>query len=109
MEEAYVEALENLIQIVVLPERAQHLLAAAGLANQLCLAHHRFARSKTPIAGGERRIERLAIKLGQQDMRNGTQHAFGRAFQQVRQMHMHAPIAQTNGGVQAGKAAKANF
>ena len=55
------------------------------------------------------RVERLAIELRDQDVRNGAQHRLRRAFQDVGERNVQAAFAQPDGGVEGGEAAEAHM
>src|SRR6185503_19521509 len=98
VEEALIERLENLVQIVMKPLRGGNSLAASHLANALALANDGFAGGEAAVAVGVGGINGLAIELGEQDMRDGAEDRLGRAFEDVRKMDLEASVPQPDGG-----------
>src|SRR5271154_5441877 len=68
MKEAEIQGLENLVEIVVFALRRRDALAPTSLPDAFALPHYGFARSEPPIAMRLRRVNRLPIEFGDQDM-----------------------------------------
>src|SRR5271165_2932563 len=109
MEEADVDGLKNFVEIVMLALCCRDALASARLPDALALADDGFARRKSPVAVGTRRINGLAVKLGDEDVGDGPQHWLRRALENVGEIHLDAAFAQADGGVEAGEMVEANI
>ena len=83
VEEAPVDRLEDLFQIVEAAHGGMDLLASARLPGVFGLPADGFRRCVTAVAVGVRSGDRLAIELGKQDVRDGFQYGLRRGFQQV--------------------------
>ena len=109
VEEAPVEIVKDLLQMIVIALGAFHSLTPPHLPDQMSLGRHGLAPGELPIARRECGIDRLAIQLGQQDMQDGVQHRLGRALEQIGQADQHPPLAQADGAVEIGKREEADF
>jgi hypothetical protein len=54
-------------------------------------------------------VNRFPIKFGDEDMQDGIQHRFRRAFKKVREADKNALLAQADGAIDVGKAIEADF
>ena len=108
MKEALIQVIEDLFQVVITALRGDDAFSAARATNLLGTFGDRGAAQMPAIAIGVGRLNRLAIELGQQDVRDGSQHAFRCAFENVRQANQRVAIAETDGGVDAGEPIEAN-
>ena len=105
-EEAEVEGIEYLFEVIVAAFGPDIALAAAGAADEFGLAGDGGAGREPLVAMVLRRIDWLLVKLGQQDVGNGTDDRFGGAFEQVREADEDLAFAKADGGVQRGEPAE---
>ena len=105
-EEANVKRIKDFIQIEKMALGAEEALAAASAANQLGLARDRGAGGKPLIAHVVRGVDGLLIELGDEDVSDGVDDGFGRAFKEVREADVQMAFAEANGGVERGESAK---
>ncbi len=70
VEEAAVEVVENFFQMVVMSARGADVLASAHLAHEPGFGGNVVSDDIAPITGAVCAIDRLAIKLGEQDVGN---------------------------------------
>ena len=103
VKEARVQFLENRIQIIKMTARRTQPLASTHLPDQVCLTDDFVAADILAIARRLPAVNRMAIHLGQQDVRDGPQNRFRRAFQQIREPHQQPAIAQPNRIVNVGE------
>lgn len=96
VEEAAVQVVEDFFQVVVVALGGADVLASAHLADEAGFGGNVVAGEIAPITGAVRAIDRLAIKLGQQDMGDRMQYGFGSAFEQVGEAHVDLSLAQAN-------------
>src|ERR1700704_2410937 len=71
VEEAKIQVVKNLVQVVMLALWAFNALASAQLADELRLLRHGVAAGKFAITRGVSGVNRLAVKLGDEDVQNG--------------------------------------
>jgi len=109
VKETRIQAFKHFIEIVMTALSGGDSFASARLADALAVPHHHFAGSVAPVAVGVRGVDRLAIELGQQDVRNGAQNILRRSFKQVGKMDLDATFAQTDRRVEAGEAVEPDF
>ena len=83
VEEAKIQIVKNLVEIIVLALGTLDALASAQLANQLRLLRHGLAAGVFAVTRGMGSINGLAIKLGDEDVQDGIQHRFRRAFKKI--------------------------
>jgi hypothetical protein len=103
-----VQRVKDLIQIVEMALGAEEALAAACAANQFGLASDGGAGGKPLVAQIVGGVDGLFVKLGQEDVGDGADHGFLRAFQKVRETDENLAVAQTNARIQRGKPAEAD-
>ena len=97
VEKAAVEVVENFFQMVVMAAGGADMLASADLTDEARFCGNVVAGDITAITGAVRAIDRLAIKLGEQDVGDRVQHGFGSAFEQVRKADVKLSVAEANG------------
>ena len=83
-------------------------LAAASVANELGLAGNGGACGETLEAYVVRCVNRLLVKLGKEDVRDGADDAFGSALDQIGEADEDLAFAQTDGGVERSESAEPN-
>src|SRR5208337_1040326 len=88
VKEADVELLEDLIQVIDDSPRRLDALAPAHLTHQMRLGADLLAAYIAAKASCLRGLYGVTINLGEQNMRNRLDNAFGRSFQQVRKPHV---------------------
>jgi hypothetical protein len=108
-EEAHIQGVEDFLKIVEMTLRTEVALVGAGAANQLRLPCDGGATGKALVTQLQRGIDLLlVVEFGQQNVRDGVGDRLWRALQQVREAHKELSLAEPNGGVQRGKAPKAD-
>src|SRR5215510_1856668 len=103
MKKPGVQVLEDLLQIVVPALRAKQALASAHLPDQVGLGRDGRTASKFTEARSMLLVNPLAVKLGDQDVKDGMQHRLRRAFQQIGDSNQNPPLTQPDRVVQIGK------
>ena len=109
MEEAGVERLEDLVEIVVVANRGEDALAASRLPNLFGLPRDGFRGDMAAIAVGVDWSYRLLVELGLEDVRDGAVDALGSGFQKIGEADVELAFAQANGCVERGKAAETDI
>src|SRR5882762_5483498 len=99
VEEAAVEVVENFFQMVVVAAGGADMLASAHLADEARFGGNVVAGDIAAITGAVRAIDRLTIKLGEQDVGDRMQHGFGSAFEQIGEADVELSLAQADGVV----------
>src|SRR6266850_8379274 len=61
------------------------------------------------IACTQSAVHGLAVELGEENVRDGMEHGFRRAFEQVRHPHVEFALAKTDGVVDGDKGIEANM
>lgn len=84
-------------------------LASSQLADELGFLRHGMAAGIFAVARGVDCINGLAMELGDEDMQDGIEYRFGRAFKKVREADKDASLPQTDGAVDVGEAIEAHF
>lgn len=79
------------------------MFASAHLPDDACLGGNIAAGDIAAIARAVGAINRLAIKLGEQNVDNREEHGFRSAFQQVGDADVELSLAQANGVVDGYK------
>ena len=108
MEEAGVERLEDLVEIVVMADGRGETFASAGLSDVLGLFRDSFGGDVTAIAIGVESRDGFLVELGEEDVGDGVMDGFGGDFEEVGETDVKAAFAKTDGGVERGEAAEAN-
>src|ERR1700690_311902 len=83
VEEAAVEVVEDLFQMVVVSAGRVDMLASANLPDEAGFGGHVVAGGIAAITGAINAIDRLAIQLGEQDVDDRVQHGVGSALEQI--------------------------
>ncbi len=96
-------SLEYLLEVVDLAAGRFDPLASAHLPHQLRLGAHVVTGDIAAIAGGVQALDRLAVNLGQKNVRDRFDHSFRRALQQVGDAHVHHGLAQADGVIHVGE------
>src|SRR5260370_36524858 len=108
VEKAAVEIVENFFQMVVMAAGRADLFASAHLADESRFGGNVVAGDIAPITGAVRAIDRLPIKLGEQDVGNGMQHGFGSAFEQVGKADVEFSLAEADSVVDGDESIETN-
>ncbi len=108
VEEAGVQAVEDLIEVVVVADGGGEALATAGLADVLGLAGDGLGGGEAAVAVGLRGSDGLLVELGEEDVGDGVVNALGRGLQQVGEADVQVAFAEADGGVERGEAAEAD-
>lgn len=106
VEEAGVERLEDLVEIVVVAVGCGDALAAAGLADVFGLFGDGFGADVAAVAVGVVWGDGLLVELGEEDVRDGAVDRLGCGFEQVGEADVQVAFAETDGGVERGEAAE---
>jgi hypothetical protein len=109
VEEAGVEDVEDLVEVVMVADGGGEAFAAAGLADVLGLAGDGFRGDVAAIAVGVGGGDGLLVELGQEDVGDGVVDGFGGGLEEVGEADVQAAFAEANGGVERGKATEANI
>jgi len=83
VEEAKIQSVKNLVEIIMFALRTRNAFASAQLADELRLLRHGMATGVFAITRGMGSINGFAMELGDEDMQDGIEHRLGRAFQEV--------------------------
>jgi hypothetical protein len=108
VEEAGVERVEDLVEVVVVADGRGEALAAAGLADVFGLAGDGLGGDVAAIAVGVGGGDGLFVELREEDVGDGVMDGVGGVFKQVGEADVQTAFAQANGGVEGGEAAKAD-
>ena len=107
-EEADVEGVEDLIEVVVAALGAKVALAAAGVADELGLAGDGGRGGEALVAEVLGGADGLLVELGEENVGDGADHGLRRAFQEIGEVDIDLAFAEADGGVERGKAAEAD-
>lgn len=99
IEEARVEVVKDGVEVIAVSLGADDLLAAAHLANEMRLAGEIVAGNVSAIARGVLGFNGLAVDLRDEDVKDGVQDTFGRAFQQIGNAQLEDIVTEANGVV----------
>lgn len=108
IEEPVIERIEDLFEVVEVTMWTCVALAAACVADEFSLTSDRCAGSESLESYVVRRIDRLLVQLGDEDVRDGADHALWCAFDEVGETYKDLAFAQTDGGVEGSEAAETN-
>jgi hypothetical protein len=108
VEEAGVERVEDLVEVVVVADGRGEALAAAGLADVFGLAGDGLGGDVAAVAVGVGGGDGLFVELREEDVGDGVMDGVGGVFKQVGEADVQTAFAQANGGVEGGEAAKAD-
>lgn len=99
VKEALIQIFEDLLQVVMPTFGCEQNLPPTLLSQQVCFARNISATDIPSISRCMPRFNLLAIKLGQENVRNRMQHVMWSTRKQVRDTYQYLPLAQTNGVV----------
>jgi hypothetical protein len=108
VEEAGVEGLEDLVEIVVVACGCGEALATASLTDVLGLFGDRLGGDVAAVAVGVEAGDGLLVKLGQEDVGDGVMDGVGRGLEKIGEADVEAAFAEADGGVERGEAAEAD-
>ncbi len=94
--------------MVVMAAGGADMLASAHLADEARLGGNVVAGNVAAITGAVRALDRLAIKLGEQDVSDRVQHGFGSAFEQVGKADVELSLAQADGVIDGDESIETN-
>ena len=106
MEEAGVEGLEDLVEIVVVADGGEYALAATCLADVLGLTGDRLGGDVAAVAVGVGGGDGFLVELGEQDVGDGVVDGVGCVLEDVGETDVEAAFAEADGGVEGGEAAE---
>ena len=109
MEEAEIQLVKNLVEIIVLTFGSLNALASAQLADELGFLRHGMAAGIFAVTRGMCRVNGLAMELGDEDMQDGIKHRLGRAFKKIREADKDASLAQADGAIDIGETIEADL
>jgi hypothetical protein len=109
VEEAGVEGLEDLVEIVVVARGCGDAFAATGLADVLGLFGDGFGGDVASVAIGVEAGDGLSVELGEENVGDGVMDGFRRCFEEIGEANVEAAFAKADGGVERGKAAEADI
>src|SRR5258708_39703222 len=94
--------------MVVMAAGGADMLASAHLADEARFGGNVVAGNIAAITGAVRALDRLAIKLGEQDVSDRMQHGFGSAFEQVGKADVELSLAQGDGVIGGDESIETN-
>ena len=106
VEEAGVDGLEDLVEIVVVAYRGEDALAAAGLADVLGLTRDSLGGDVAAIAVCVGGSDRFFVELGEKNVGDGAVYGLRCVLEQVGEADVKAAFAKPDGGVEGGEAAE---
>jgi hypothetical protein len=106
VEEAGVEGLEDLVEVVVMADVGEDALAAAGLADVLGLAGDGLGGDVAAVAVGVDGGDGLFVELGEEVVGDGVVDGVGCVLKDVGEADVETAFAETDGGVEGGEAAE---
>ena len=107
-EESRIQRIEDLFQMVVAAFRAVVPLAAPGVTNEFRLAGDGRAGSKALVAQIVRRVDRLLVQFGEQNVGDSAENGVRRSLQKIREAYVNLALAKADGSVQRRETAKAH-
>jgi len=108
VEKAAVEFVEDFFEVVVVSAGRADVLAPAHLADEAGFGGNVVSGNVAAIAGAVGAIDRLAIKLGEQDVGDGVEDVVGRAFEQVGDADEELSLAHADGVVDGNERIEAS-
>src|SRR6202795_1810936 len=108
VEKAAVEVVENFFQMVVMAGGGAGCLASADLADEPRFGGNFVAGDITAITGAVRAIDRLAIKLGEQDVGDRVQYGIGSAFEHIGEADVELSPAEADGVIDGDESIETN-
>jgi hypothetical protein len=109
VEEARVEGVEDLVEVVVVALMGKNALPSSRLTHVFGLARDGFRRDMTAIAVGMCGCDLLLIELRNEDVSDCVVHGFRRMLKDVGEADMKAAVPQTDGCVQRCEATKTDI
>ena len=109
VEEAKIQVVKNLVEIIVLALGTLNALASAQLADELRLLRHGVTAGVFAVTRSVGSVNGLAMELGDEDVQDGIKHWLGRAFKKIREADENASLAQADGAVDVGEAIETDF
>ena len=109
VEEAAVEVIEKFFEMVVVPASRVDVLASAHLAYKARFGGEIVSGDIAAVTRAVRAIDGLAVKLGQQDVRDGVKHGFRRSFKQIGKADVEFRLAKADGVIDRYKRVEAKM
>ncbi len=109
VEEPAVEVVEDFFQMVVMAAGGADVLASAHLADEPRFGGNVVAGDIAAITGAVRAIDRLTIKLGEQDVGDRVQQGFGSAFKQVGKADVELSLAEADSVIDGDESIETNM
>src|SRR5712692_9129254 len=109
VEEATVEVVENFFQMIVVAAGRANVFASAHLADEPRFGGNVVAGDIAAITGAVRAIDRLTIKLGEQDVGDRVQQGFGSAFKQVGKADVELSLAEADSVIDGDESIETNM
>ena len=103
VEEAGVEVLEDLVEVVVVADGRGEAFAATGLADMLGLFGDGFRGDVAAIPVGVRGGNGFFVELGEQNVGDGAVDSLGSVFEEVGEADVETAFAETDCGVERGE------
>ena len=107
-EEAAVQVFENFFEMIVVAAGGVDVLASAELTDETRFGGDVVAGDVSTVGGGLRAFDRLAVELGEQDVRDRVEHPVGRGFEQVGEADVKFSLAQADGVVDGDERVEAD-
>ncbi len=103
MKKPAVEIVEDFFEMVMMSAGGTDELAPAHLADQPGLGGYVVTGNVAAIAGAVGALDGQAIKLGEEDMKDGVEYGVGSAFQQIREPEIKFALPQADRVVEGDK------
>ncbi len=103
VEKAAIEVVEDFFQMIVVSARGNDVLTPAHLADEARFRGDIMRADIAAITTAVDAVDRLAIKLGEQNVGDRMQHIVGSAFQEIGDADKYLSFAQADGVVDGNK------
>ena len=108
VEEALVEGVEDLVEVVVAAFGAEDALGSSGGAHLFGLAGNGLGVLEAFVAVIVGLVDGLLVDFGDEDVGDGVEDGFWGAFEEVGEGDVELALAQADGGVERDKSAEAD-
>jgi hypothetical protein len=108
VEEAGVEGLEDLVEVVVIALTGGDAFATSSLADVLSLTRYGLGADVATVTISVNGSNGLAVELGEEDVGDGVMDGFGGVLEEIRETDVETSFAEADRGVEGGEAAEAD-
>ena len=105
-EEAEIQRVEDFIEMVEAALGTEVAFGAAGVADELGLSRDGRRRREAFVAGVVGGVDVFLVQLGEEDVSDGVDDGFGRAFKQVGEADEDLAFTQADGGIERSEPAE---